>query len=173
MPENTSEDITVEKHEEVKSKIQERKKIFVIFAVMAVIIIIGFLTKGFGLFSTNIAETPTEIKIPLSEISEKAEWKEYDSGGAKIKFFVVKANDGSIKTAFDACDVCYRNKRGYRQERNDMVCNNCGRRFAIISLGTENKNPGGCWPGYLLNKIEDNNVVIKESDLEKGKWRFK
>jgi len=149
------------------------KKILFIGAGIVVLITIVIFTKGFGLFTTGFSvKNDGEFKIPLSDISENAKWYEYQSDDVAIRFFVVKASDGSIKTAFDACDVCYRNKKGYRQEGNYMVCNNCGRRFLINSLGTENKNPGGCQPGYLPNKIDGQYLVIKTSDLENGKWRF-
>ncbi len=138
------------------------------------LVILLFTVWGFGLF--NITDSATkdipDIKIPLSEISEKAKWYEYGSAGITLRFFAVKAADSSIKTGFDACDVCYKKKKGYRQEGIYMVCNNCGNRYPIIGLGTENKNPGGCWPGYLPSKIEGGNLVIKASDLEKGRWRF-
>ncbi|MEM2707465.1 MAG: DUF2318 domain-containing protein [Candidatus Pacearchaeota archaeon] len=139
---------------------------------IAVLIVVLIFTKGFNLFTGNTVKNVEETKIPISEISENAKWYEYESDGVTIRFFAVKANDGSIKTAFDACDVCYRNKKGYRQEEDYIVCNNCGRRFLINNLGVENKNPSGCWPGYLPSKVENGYLVIKKSDLEKGKWRF-
>lgn len=112
------------------------------------------------------------VKIPLSEISSTAQFQEYNSNGANIEFFVVKAKDGSIKTAFNACDVCYRSRKGYRQQGDDMICNNCGNYYPISGLGTKNLKGGGCWPGYLPSKIEGDNLIIKKSDLESGKYRF-
>lgn len=163
----------------VATKGEKMKKSLIIGIGIVVLIAIFIFTKGFGLFNptvtgyaTNLNNDYGEMKIPLSEISEKVKWYEYESNGVTIRFFAVKAGDGTIKTAFDACDVCYKNKKGYRQEGDYMVCNNCGRRFLINSLGTENRNPGGCWPGYLPSYVEADNLVIKKSDLEKGKWRF-
>jgi len=152
------------------------KKSLLIGISVTVLIAIFIFSKGFGLFNQpiitgDVIGSGSEY-IPLSEISENAKFYEYESNGAITRFFTVKANDGSIKTGFDACDVCYRNKKGYSQEGNYMVCNNCGNRYPIIGLGTENKNPGGCWPGYLPSKIDGQNLVIKKSDIEKGRWRF-
>ncbi len=155
------------------------KKIYAIGIGIIALVTLLVSTKGFGLFNQAAAgyaingnANYEETIIPLAEISEKAGWYEYESNSITIRFFAVKAADGSIKTAFDACDVCYKNKRGYRQEGQVMACNNCGRIFPINSLGTENKNPGGCWPGYLPSKVEAQNLIIKKSDLEKGIWRF-
>jgi len=149
------------------------KYLIIEISVVALIAVI-FFASGFGLFGSisGSATASSEMKIPLSEISEKVKWYEYDSNGVKIRFFAVKANNGSIKTGFDACDVCYKFKKGYRQDGDYLVCNNCGRRFAISGLGTENKNPGGCWPGYLPSSVDEQNLIIKKSDLEGGRWKF-
>lgn len=121
----------------------------------------------------NMLISDKELKIPISEISENAKWYEFKSDSVTIRFFVVKADDGSIKVAFDACDICYKYGKGYRQEGSYMVCNFCGNRFLIKDLGTRNKDSGGCWPIHLPSRIDGMHLVIKISDLEKEKWRFK
>ncbi len=150
-------------------------KIWFILIGGLILITAIIFTNVSNLFNSNALDYDSEaevIKIPLSEISENAKWYEYDSNGVNVRFFAVKANDGSIKTAFDACDVCYKFKKGYRQEGSYMVCNNCGNKYPISSLGSENIRGGGCWPGYLPNSIESDNLIIKKSDLENGRWRF-
>jgi len=107
------------------------------------------------------------VKIPLSQVSETAEWYDYEN----VRYFVVKGKDGSIKSAFDACDVCYKSRKGYRQKGDDMICNNCGNYYPISGLGTKNLG-GGCWPGYLENSIEGDYIVIKKSDLDTGGKRY-
>lgn len=77
-----------------------------------------------------------------------------------------------MKTAFNACDVCYGSKKGYRQEGEDMVCNNCGNHYRISGLGTANLKGGGCWPGYLESSTEGEYLVIAKSSLEGGRYRF-
>lgn len=112
------------------------------------------------------------ISIPIDSLSSQAKWFEYDASGTTVRFFAVKTDDGVVKTAFDACDVCGSSKKGYRQEGNVMVCNNCGNRYPISGIGTQNKTPGGCWPGYLSSKIVGDQLVVEKSDLEAGKGRF-
>jgi len=153
-----------------------KKSQIIILIFFLIFLIIAIFTKGFGLIGSN-PEGPTTsnidsfVTIPISGITNNAKWYEYDSGGSRLRFFAVKASDGTVKTAFDACDVCYYAKKGYRQEGDDMVCNNCGNRYPISGLGTENKNPGGCWPGYLPNIIQGDSALIKKSDLENNRWR--
>ncbi len=135
--------------------------------------IVFFLFSGGGSTGNIVAgsafiDDGDTIKIPLSEISKKAEFYDYDG----IKFFAVKANDGTAKIAFDACDVCHKSKKGYRQQGEDMICNNCGNYYPISGIGTRNLRGGGCWPGYLPRNIEGDYLVIKKTDLEKGRYRF-
>mgnify|MGYP003963702253 CR=1 FL=1 len=118
----------------------------------------------------NIISNDAFIKIPISEISETAKHYSFDVNGKEVKYFLVKGSNGEIRSAFDACDVCGGYK-GYRQEGTDMVCNNCGRVFSIDSIGTENRG-GGCWPSFLENKIEGDHILISESELANGAFRF-
>lgn len=139
---------------------------------IAVVGILALLFNASGSGTTGSVTESDTMTIPLSQVTQQARWYEYDSGGKTIRFFAVKASDGSVKTGFDECDVCYRSGKGYRQEGVYMVCNNCGNKYPITGLGTENKNPGGCWPGYLPSFIEGENLIIKKSDLDAGRWRF-
>lgn len=110
------------------------------------------------------------IRIPLSEISSSIKKYSYNVDGAKVNYFAVKGSDGQVRTAFDACDICGGYK-GYFQKGNKVVCNKCGNSFRIDDLGTKN-TPGGCWPSFLSNSIEGNDILIKKSELEKGAFRF-
>lgn len=113
----------------------------------------------------------TALQIPTAEVTTDAKWYPYDSDGVVIRFFCVRSNDGEIHVAFDACDVCYEEKKGYRQEGIQMTCNNCDKSFPIKAIGSENM-AGGCWPSYLPMSIEDDYIIIKISDLEEKKYMF-
>ncbi len=116
-------------------------------------------------------EPITAVQIPTSDVTTDAKWYPYDYENIEIRFFAVASNDGEIHVAFDACDVCYEEKLGYRQENIQMVCNNCGQSFFIKRIGTDNEE-GGCWPSYLPMTIEDDNVIILISDIEGKSWMF-
>lgn len=112
------------------------------------------------------------VVIPLAAITDTSfHFYAFNSSGTTIKYFVVKDASGNIHTAFDACDVCYRAKKGYHQSGNFAQCNNCGRTFSIGDIGTKNTE-GGCWPGYLPSTVQGDSIIIKKSDLESGKYRF-
>ena len=119
---------------------------------------------------SNITKAQDVVKIPLSNITNTLSFYTYKSNGTAIKFFAVKGTDGNVHVAFDACDVC--GPKGYKQSGNDVVCNNCGKHFAINDIGTANLK-GGCWPSHLPMSVSGNSVVIKTSDLVTKESVFK
>jgi uncharacterized membrane protein len=94
---------------------------------------------------------------------------EYVSGENTIRYFVLKSSDGVLRTAFDACDVCWPAGKGYYQDGDHMVCRNCGRRFASVLV---NEVQGGCNPAPLSRKLENDNLVIQIKDIEQGRQYF-
>lgn len=111
-----------------------------------------------------------KIMLPLPAINDgKAHHFEYKNGDSTIKFFVVKSSDGIIRAAFDACDVCFPAKKGYTQDGDFMICNNCGRRFHSSRI---NVVEGGCNPAPLNREIVADNLVIKIEDVIPGARYF-
>jgi uncharacterized membrane protein len=82
-----------------------------------------------------------------------------------IRFFIVKSSDGSVRAAFDACDVCFRSKKGYVQRGNNMVCVNCGLKFRSDKI---NEIKGGCNPAPLRRRVNGANLVISQRDVMSG-----
>lgn len=110
------------------------------------------------------------VRVPLPALHDKkASYYAYNSGGKTIRFFVLRASDGSIRTALDACTVCYQTKLGYRQDGDDMICNNCGMRFKSTNIGIIT---GGCNPIPLKNVTENQFVMLQAKDLEAGAKYF-
>ncbi len=85
--------------------------------------------------------------------------------GKAIKFFILKSADGVIRSAFDACDVCWKAGLGYYQDGDFMVCRNCGQRFASVKV---NEVKGGCNPAPLERELAGGQVVIKIKDILDG-----
>ena len=111
------------------------------------------------------------VTIPLARVSDgKAHFYRFDDGGKSIGFFVIKGSDGALHTAFDACDVCFREKKGYDQKGEFMVCRNCNKRFAVVQIGPHAL--GGCNPSYLPHRPAAGNIVISVNDLKSGAQFF-
>lgn len=109
--------------------------------------------------------------IPVAKLADgKAHFYKFEDGGKEITFFAVKAADGSYNTAFDACDSCYRDKKGYEQQGDKMNCKNCNQKFAINRLGPN--ATGGCNPGYLPHQLNGSNISVSVNDLKGGARYF-
>ncbi|NVN93293.1 MAG: DUF2318 domain-containing protein [Desulfuromonadales bacterium] len=107
------------------------------------------------------------VSIPLAKVSDgKAHFYKLTDSGKEVGFFVVKGADGAIHTAFDSCDVCFKEKKGYTQQGDFMVCKNCNQRFATNRIGPH--AAGGCNPSYLASGTEGESIVIKAADLKAG-----
>ncbi len=107
-----------------------------------------------------------EVKVPLGSLQgTAARYFVYSAGGKEIKFFVVRATDGTVRAALDACQACYHAKLGYRQNGDTLVCNNCGMSFRSTDVGHVT---GGCSPIPLRNSQDGTTMIVKASDLEEG-----
>ena len=140
--------------------------------IIGILGLLALVIAGCGNNATGnfVADSVGQVSIPLSDLSDKVQFYNYDDNGVRISYFTVLGSDGKPRTAFDACDVCGGYK-GYEQQGSDIACRNCGRVFSIDGLGTKNKG-FGCWPSYLPHKVEGNNILIKVSDLKASRHRF-
>jgi uncharacterized membrane protein len=118
--------------------------------------------------------TPTngKLEIPVAGISDgKAHhFQAKSDDGTMVTFFVLKSADGVLRAAIDACDVCYRSGLGYYQEGDNMVCKNCGQKFASNKI---NEIKGGCNPAPLNRTVEGDKLVIQMKDINMNSWYMK
>lgn len=120
--------------------------------------------------AAGVVETSNVVKIPLKALdSGKALFLRQELEGRQLFYFTLKSSDGAYRAALDACDVCFRMNRGYRQEGDLMVCNNCGQTFPSMKIG---EIKGGCNPHPLPRKVEGQYLVIQKSDIAAGKNYF-
>lgn len=120
--------------------------------------------------SFSSENTVSQVAFPASLFEDgKARHFEHVSGNLTIKYFILKSSDGIVRAAFDACDVCWKAGKGYYQEGDNMVCRNCGRRFASVKV---NEVQGGCNPAPLNRKVENGKVIIEVKDILDGVQYF-
>lgn len=144
-----------------------------LLSIAALVALVIALSAGgaFALFGLGKAEKVKAangvVTIPLAKVGDgKAHYFKYEAGGKEIAFFVVKAADGSVKVAFDACDVCFQEKKGYEQKGDSMVCKNCNRKFATSRIGPH--AVGGCNPSHLPHTQAGGAIQIAVDDLNAG-----
>lgn len=109
------------------------------------------------------------IEIPLAGIDDgKAHFfKTAAADGTQVSFFTLKSKDGIYRAAVDACDVCYQSGKGYHQEGDFMVCDNCGQKFASDKI---NVIKGGCNPAPLERTISNDKLLIAMAEIDKNSW---
>ena len=121
--------------------------------------------------TTEIAGTVADVSLPAATFADGvARFYRYTTAaGREVKFFVMKSSDGVVRTAFDACDTCYRERKGYHQRGDVMVCNNCGRTFRSVDI---NVLQGGCNPAPLERAVVGDQLVLTAASLELGTTYF-
>ena len=120
--------------------------------------------------SAPAATNSTFVSFPVSMFDDgKARHFEHVDGNMTIRYFILKSSDGVIRAAFDACDVCWPAGKGYYQEGDNMVCRNCGRRFASVLV---NEVQGGCNPAPLTRTLENDKLIIQIKDIQQGRQYF-
>jgi uncharacterized membrane protein len=121
---------------------------------------------------TEITESG-DLIITESAVTEKAKFIPVTVEGVDLEVIAVKAPDGTIRTAFNTCQVCYDSGRGYYvQEDKQLVCQNCGNRFTMDKV---EKTAGGCnpFPIFDSNKtVEDGKIKISAEFLQEAKVIF-
>ena len=112
-----------------------------------------------------------DVTVPVAMLADGAArfYRYTTAAGREVRFFVMKSSDGVIRAAFDACDVCYRERRGYRQQGDVMVCINCGRTFRSVDI---NVLQGGCNPAPLERTVVGDQVVLAAASIELGAVYF-
>lgn len=114
-----------------------------------------------------------DIVIDTTEITDVATFYTYEHEGVTIEFFAVKANDGTIRTAFNTCQVCNGSPHAYFIQKGDIFeCQNCGNTFSVDDIEIIK---GGCNPIPITGEdklVEDNIITIKKELIESYKQRF-
>ena len=114
--------------------------------------------------SINIVNNKIEIDVNTIEDNKAKYFNTEMPNGQTVYFFVVKDGNGVYRAAANACEVCNKAKKGFKQIGNDMVCEVCGNKYPLEKIATEK---GGCNPGPINPdlKIINNKLTINQSEL--------
>jgi Predicted membrane protein len=157
-----------------------RKKlaIIVVFAIALIVAATGFLDKKDS--GSNQAGASTikkvidkDLIIQTKDVTKNPTFYPVKIDGTDMEVIAVKASDGSIRTAFNTCQVCNNSGKGYyKVEGNQLVCQNCGNRFGIDDVEVAR---GGCNPVPISDQfktVSDNTITISKDVLNQAKVLF-
>lgn len=155
-------------------------KSVIIAAAAVVIIVVAFGAKIIGKTNDSGSDKDQlraekvidgDIHIPAGDITETAKFFPAEINGTKLEVLAVKAPDGSIRTAFNTCQVCYSSGKGYYVQEGDvLVCQNCGNRFSMDQVEIVK---GGCNPVPITDEYKtvndnDKSITIKKDYLSEA-----
>lgn len=102
------------------------------------------LLSGCGKQETAADPVGTDLVIPVSELSETIRIYPVTVDGLQMEVMAAKDSDGTVRTAFNTCQVCNGSRKAYFAEEGDhVVCQNCGNSFGREDVGVLS---GGCNP---------------------------
>lgn len=118
-----------------------------------------------------------ELVISTSQISGTAAFYPIIVDGTQMEVFAIRASDGTVRTAFNTCQMCYTSGRGYYvQEGKYLICQNCGSHFTADQV---ERQTGGCNPWQISaeNKTQTEDTIrigydfLKESSSVFTNWK--
>jgi uncharacterized membrane protein len=118
---------------------------------------------------TTAIEEGDTLTINVADISDTAKFYPIEIDGTAMEILAVKAPDGTVRTAFNTCEVCYDSGRGYYVQDGDaLVCQNCGNRFKTSQVEVQSR---GCnpWPIFAEDKaVTDETITISYDFLSES-----
>lgn len=151
-----------------------------IFAIVSVSIIavVGVVIAQNKETGSNATKQATlsdggDLIIPLNEVTQEASFYPVEVDGTKLEVLAIKASDGTVRTAFNTCQICYSSGRGYYVQNGDMlVCQNCGNQFVADQVEVVK---GGCNPVPIFEEdkvVTEDNITISKEFLRETKDIF-
>ncbi len=141
--------------------------------VAIIVVLAGILIFKFAVNDSQNRAVAADIVIPKSQITDKVTFYPVKAGKTNMEVLAVKASDGTIRTAFNTCQVCNGSPKAYyKQEGDAIVCQNCEN---VFSMDMIEQQRGGCnpIPIYRENKNEDaENITITKEFIENNKGLF-
>jgi uncharacterized membrane protein len=114
-----------------------------------------------------------DMTIPADELTGTPRFYATEVEGTPMEVIALLASDGSVRTAFNTCQVCYSSGRGYyKADGDELVCQNCGNRFVGDAVGIAG---GGCNPVPIFEQERsewDDMIVISDELLVEARAIF-
>lgn len=126
--------------------------------------------------SNSVAPPPEsgeDLVIQTKDISATTKFYPVTVGGTKMEVMAVTAPDGTIRTAFNTCQVCNGSPYAYFVQKGDAVeCQNCKNVFPMDRVGIE---AGGCNPVPIFDEdktVTNETITVSYDVLRENAPRF-
>lgn len=133
----------------------------------------GEQAAGGGTTREAVVNEKGDLVISVAEITETPVFYAYNELDAKMEIIAVKASDGTIRTAFNTCQVCYNSGKGYYKAEGDLLtCQNCGNQFGRDQVEV---SKGGCNPVPITDeykKTDKDSIIIPKDFLQEAQVIF-
>lgn len=154
---------------------KKKKKQRLIGLGLAILLVFGVGTVYLNMGGVSTEVYAEGIEINKSDVlSEGIKYYDYKVDGDNLQVIAVTASDGSIRTAFNTCQVCYSSGKGYYEPvGNTLVCQNCGNVFTFDDVEVAR---GGCNPVPIGqgNKTDDGSkITITDEYIRENVALFK
>ncbi|HWT73529.1 MAG TPA: DUF2318 domain-containing protein [Mobilitalea sp.] len=162
------------------NKKKDIRKLSIIIVVAVLFVTVAFSIKVPGKSdssqggSGNLPVTKdADMVIQTKDITDQPSFYPTEVNGVKMEVIAVKASDGSIRTAFNTCQVCYNSGKGYyKVEGDELVCQNCGNRFKMDDVEV---TKGGCNPIPITSEyktVTNDTITISKDFLTQASQIF-
>ncbi|MDR2753535.1 MAG: DUF2318 domain-containing protein [Oscillospiraceae bacterium] len=153
-----------------------QKSLFVgILLALSLLLALTACSAGSGPAANNeqAAQPGDDLVIQISDISETAKFYPVTVDGTRMEVVAVKAPDGTIRTAFNTCQVCNGSPKAYfEQSGTTLQCQNCGNKFPMDRVEVE---AGGCNPVPIFDTdktVTDESITVSYATLQANVYRF-
>jgi uncharacterized membrane protein len=151
------------------------KKLAIIITVAVTLILVAFAIRfSSSLNNKNVKDSGTnskvvkdnDIVIQVKDVTDTPSFYPAQMNGTDMEVIAVKASDGTIRTVFNTCQVCYSSGKGYyKYEDGKLVCQNCGNSFGMDDVEV---TKGGCNPVPITKEyktVTDSSITISKDVL--------
>lgn len=117
---------------------------------------------------TTAVSAEGDLEIPIAELSEHIKIYSFTVDGFNMEVLAARDADGTVRTAFNTCQVCNGSRKAYFVEQGDkVVCQNCGNAFGREDVGILS---GGCnpYPIFAENREDSEDAVRISYDFLSG-----
>ena len=115
----------------------------------------------------------SDILIESESVTSQATFYAASVEGVDMEVIAVRAEDGTVRTAFNTCQVCYDSGNGYYKQKDDYFeCQNCKNLFHLNDIEVVR---GGCNPVPIDandKNVSEGLITISKETLARYTYLF-